>query len=74
MNAATKLLKYLDTYFGFKKENPELKSTVRKISQRFDERASVNVVVFEYRCKQYAGGRVTKQVKENSLLHSILKQ
>ena len=74
MNAATKLLKYLDAYFGFKKENPELRSTVRKISQKFDERASTHVVVIEYRCKQYAGGRVVKKIKENSLLHSILRQ
>ena len=73
MNAANKLLKYLDAYFGFKKENPELKSTVRKISQTFDEKASVHVITLEYRVKQYAGGRVVKKIKENSLLHSILR-
>ena len=74
MNATTKLLKYLDAYFGFKNENPKLKSTVRKISEKFDEQASVHVITLEYRCKQYPGGRVTKKIRENSLLHSILKQ
>ena len=74
MNAATRLLKYLDDYFGFKNENPKLKSTVRKVSQRFDEKASVHIITFEYKCKQYAGGRVTKKINENSLLHSILRQ
>lgn len=73
MNAATRLLKYLDDYFGFKNENPELKSTIRKVSQKFDERANVHIVVFEYRVKQYAGSRVVKKIRENSLLHSILK-
>ena len=73
MNAATKLLKYLDDYFGFKQENPKLRSTVKKISQTFDQKANVNIVTFEYRCKQYAGGRVTKKIRENSLLNSILK-
>ena len=73
MNAATRLLKYLDSYFGFKNENPELKSAVKKISQTFDEKANVHVITFEYRCKSYAGGRVTKKIKENSLLRSILE-
>lgn len=73
MNAATKLLNYLDDYFGFKKENPKLRSVVKKISQSFDEKASVHVITFEYRCKSYAGGRVTKKIKENSLLRSILR-
>ena len=73
MNAATKLLKYLDAYFGFKNENPKLRSTVRKISQTFDEKASVHIITFEYRCKSYAGGRVNKKIKENSLLYSILR-
>ena len=73
MNATTRLLKYMDAYFGFKNEDPELKSTVRKISQTFDEKASVHVITLEYRVKQYAGGRVIKKIKENSLLHSLLK-
>ena len=73
MNTTTKLLKYLDAFFGFKNENPELRSTVRKVSQKFDEQASTHVILLEYRCKSYAGGRVSKKIKENSLLHSILK-
>lgn len=63
----------MDAYFGFKNENPKLKSTIRKISETFDEKASVRVITLEYRVKQYAGGRVTKKIKENSLLHSLLK-
>ena len=63
----------MDAYFGFKNEDPDLKSTVRKISETFDEKASVRVITLEYRVKQYAGGRVIKKIKENSLLHSLLK-
>ena len=73
MNAATRLKKYMDAYFGFKNENPKLKSTIRKISQTFDEKASVHIVTFEYRCKSYAGSRVVKKIREGSLLRSILK-
>ena len=73
MNAATRLKKYMDAYFGFKNENPKLKSTIRKISETFDEEASVRVITLEYRVKQYAGGRIIKKIKENSLLHSLLK-
>lgn len=72
MNATTRLLKYLDDFFGFKDNNPKLRSTVRKISQRFDEQASVHIVTFEYRCKSYNGGRITKKIREGSLLRSIL--
>ncbi len=73
MNAATRLKKYMDAYFGFKNENPKLKSTIRKISETFDEKASVRIITLEYRVKQYAGGRVIKKIKENSLLRSLLK-
>lgn len=73
MNATTRLLKYMDAYFGFKNENPKLKSTIRKISETFDEKASVKVITLEYRVKQYAGGRVVKKIREGSLLRSILK-
>ena len=73
MNAATRLLKYMDAYFEFKNESPKLKSTIRKISETFDEKASVKVITLEYRVKQYAGGRVVKKIREGSLLRSILK-
>lgn len=73
MNAGTRLLKYLDDYFGFKNKNTELKSTVQKISQKYDDQASVHIITFEYRCKSYDGGRVSKKIRENSLLRSILK-
>lgn len=74
MNAMTRLLKYLDAVFGYKDNNPELKSTFRKVSEKFDETSNTHVILIEYRVKAYAGGRVAKKpVKEASFLSDLLE-
>jgi hypothetical protein len=52
MNKWNRLLATLDHVYGF---NDKKKSTIRKVSQTFDERTNEHVIVLEYRVRR--GGR-----------------
>jgi len=70
MNAMTRLLADLDQVFGFKDKK---KSTYRKISQVFDERTNEHVIMIEYRVRRGGDGVVSRRIREDSLLHGLLR-
>jgi len=70
MNAMTRLLADLDQVFGFKDKK---KSTYRKVSQVFDERTNEHVIMIEYRVRRGGDGVVSRRIREDSLLHGLLR-
>jgi len=70
MNAMTRLLADLDQVFGFKDKK---KSTYRKVSQVFDERTNEHVIMVEYRVRRGGDGVVSRRIREDSLLHGLLR-
>ena len=66
----TRLVKYLDAVYG---TDDLKKSKLVKIGQYYDQAANTHVVRLEYRYKRNDGSVVTKQVKENSFLQSLLE-
>ena len=70
MNAMTRLKKLMDIVFG---TDDLKKSKLVKIAQYYDQSANTHVVRLEYRYKRDDGGVVTKQVKENSFIQSLLE-
>lgn len=70
MNAMTRLLVDLDQVFGFKDKK---KSTYRKVSQVFDERTNEHVIMVEYRVRRGGDGVVSRRIREDSLLHGLLR-
>ena len=70
MNAITRLTKLMDAVYG----TDDLKmSKLVKIAQYYDQAANTHVVRLEYRYKRNDGSVVTKQVKENSFIQSLLE-
>ena len=57
MNKWNRLLAALDHVYGYKDKK---KSTIRKVSQTFDERTNEHVIMLEYRVRRGGDGVVTR--------------
>ena len=57
MNKWNRLLAALDHVYGY---NDKKKSTIRKVSQTFDERTNEHVIMLEYRVRRGGDGVVTR--------------
>jgi len=57
MNKWNRLLAALDHVYGY---NDKKKSTIRKVSQTFDERTNEHVITLEYRVRRGGDGVVTR--------------
>ena len=64
MNKWNRLLTALDRVYGF---NDKKKSTIRKVSQTFDERTNEHVIMLEYRVRRGGDGVVTKSPKKRQI-------
>ena len=63
MNKWNRLLAALDHTYGFKDQK---KSTLRKVSQTFDERTNEHVIMIEYRVRRGGDGVVTRSPHKNN--------
>ncbi len=63
MNKWNRLLKTLGHMLGFKDQK---KSTVRKVSQTFDERTNEHVIMIEYRVCRGGDGVVTRSPRKKA--------
>jgi len=61
MNKWNRLLAALDHVYGF---NDKKKSTIRKVSQIFDERTNEHVIMLEYRVRRGGDGVVTRSPRK----------
>ena len=61
MNKWNRLLTALDHVYGY---NDKKKSTIRKVSQTFDERTNEHVIVLEYRVRRGGDGVVTRSPRK----------
>ena len=61
MNKWNQLLAALDHVYGFKDKK---KSTIRKVSQTFDERTNEHVIMLEYRVRRGGDGVVTRSPRK----------
>ncbi len=62
MNKWNRLLAALDHVYGYKDKK---KSTIRKVSQTFDERTNEHVIMLEYRVRRGGDGVVTRSPRSN---------
>ena len=62
MNKWNRLLAALDHVYGYKDKK---KSTIRKVSQTFDERTNEHVIMLEYRVRRGGDGVVTRTPRKN---------
>jgi len=63
MNKWNRLLAALDHVYG---HNDKKKSTIRKVSQTFDERTNEHVIMLEYRVRRRGDGVVTRSPKKKA--------
>ena len=61
MNKWNRLLTALDHVYGY---NDKKKSTIRKVSQTFDERTNEHVIMLEYRVRRGGDGVVTRSPRK----------
>ena len=61
MNKWNRLLAALDHVYGY---NDKKKSTIRKVSQTFDERTNEHVIMLEYRVRRGGDGAVTRSPRK----------
>ncbi len=61
MNKWNRLLAALDHVYGY---NDKKKSTIRKVSQTFDERTNEHVIMLEYRVRRGGDGVVTRNPRK----------
>ena len=61
MNKWNRLLAALDHVYGYKDKK---KSTIRKVSQTFDERTNEHVIMLEYRVRRGGDGVVTRSPRK----------
>ncbi len=61
MNKWNRLLAALDHVYGY---NDKKKSTIRKVSQTFDERTNEHVIMLEYRVRRGGDGVVTRSPRK----------
>jgi len=63
MNKWNRLLAALDHVYGYKDKK---KSTIRKVSQTFDERTNEHVIMLEYRVRRGGDGVVTRSPRKKN--------
>ncbi len=63
MNKWNRLLAALDHVYGY---NDKKKSTIRKVSQTFDERTNEHVIMLEYRVRRGGDGVVTRSPRKKA--------
>ena len=63
MNKWNRLLTALDNVYGF---NDKKKSTIRKVSQTFDERTNEHVIMLEYRVRRGGDGVVIRSPRKKA--------
>ena len=63
MNKWNRLLAALDHVYGF---NDKKKSTIRKLSQTFDERTNEHVIMLEYRVRRGGDGVVARSPRKKA--------
>ena len=63
MNKWNRLLAALDHVYGYKDKK---KSTIRKVSQTFDERTNEHVIMLEYRVRRGGDGVVTRSPRKKA--------
>jgi len=63
MNKWNRLLTALDHVYGY---NDKKKSTIRKVSQTFDERTNEHVIMLEYRVRRGGDGVVTRSPRKKA--------
>jgi hypothetical protein len=68
MNKWNRLLATLDHTFGFKDQK---KSTIRKLSQTFDERTNEHVIMLEYRVRRGGDGVVTRNPRKKDAVGKL---
>ena len=61
MNKWNRLLPALDHVYGY---NDKKKSTIRKVSQTFDERTNEHVIMLEYRVRRGGDGVATRSPRK----------